>query len=145
MHLRVLRAVQPEKIKRRQRPSATIPDPAVRGEAHRATVTQVPTLVLTADTFDMLWPSTGRKVLDAWAQRAMGGGAEVHALHVCGSKHQNFADFTALAPDITQGMGLAGERDPHAVLAFVNALDVRLPPPPFPSVLTGHASSLPPY
>ena len=90
-------------------------------------VTQVPTLVLTADTFDMLWPSTGRKVLDAWAQRAVGGGAEVHVLHVCGSKHQNFADFTALAPDITQVMGLAGERDPHAVLAFVNALDVRLP------------------
>mmetsp|Transcript_616 Transcript_616/g.1427 ORF Transcript_616/g.1427 Transcript_616/m.1427 type:complete len:446 (-) Transcript_616:46-1383(-) len=85
---------------------------------------KVPTLLLLADTFDMLWPTTGRKVLDAWVQRSRESGVEVAAVHVNGSKHQNFADFTLLAPDITQGMGIAGPNEPisvHYLIARMNA------------------------
>ena len=42
------------------------------------------------------------QVLDAWVQRSRESGVEVAAVHINGSKHQNFADFTLLAPDITQ-------------------------------------------
>ena len=75
----------------------------------------MPTLFLNASTFDMLWPGWGRKVLARWITRARKAGVDVRALHVKGSKHQNFADFCALIPEVSQTLGFAGETAPATI------------------------------
>jgi hypothetical protein len=76
---------------------------------------RVPTLFLNASTFDMLWPGWGRKVLARWITRSRTAGVDVRALHVKGSKHQNFADFCALIPEVSQTLGFAGETPPATI------------------------------
>ncbi|EKX51989.1 hypothetical protein GUITHDRAFT_102603 [Guillardia theta CCMP2712] len=69
-------------------------------------VPRVPTLFLTADTFDYLWPGEGRKVINALC-----------ALQ--GTFHQNYSDFPILAPDITQAIGVSGQNPEESMKVIV--------------------------
>ena len=73
---------------------------------------RVPTLFLLGDTFDMLWPVWGRKMLANWVGQSRRAGVDVRALHLHGCRHQNFADFPVLIPEMSQTLGFAGQTPP---------------------------------
>lgn len=92
------------------------------GEMMQATL-RVPTLFLTADTFDMLWPEEGKKVLDSFLIRSHEDHVDVQVVGVVGTKHQNYSDFPVLAPDLLMSIGVAGPTEPVKAMEIIHRLD----------------------
>jgi len=96
---------------------------------------RVPTLFLNADTFEMLWPEEGNKLLYALTQRSRARKVSVRTFGVNGTKHQNYSDFPVIAPELTGAMGVRGETDPDVALGVINACGA--------AFLDHHLSSVP--
>jgi len=94
------------------------------GEEMSRAELRVPTLFLSADTFDNLWPTEGRKVTDGLVLRSRRAGVDACEGHVLGVRHQNFSDFPVLAPQITKVVGAAGPADPVQSMGVINRCTV---------------------